>query len=385
MRVGVGLSIASGTLAAIREALGDARRVGGGTLPDATLLWLTYHHAPALPRVLEALRGARGLRALAGCVAPGVIVGDRELFDAPGVAAMTFHGLDPERVATLLVRDLSERNARAAKALFAALQPGDLGVAMLSTAAVSADRFLEGVPEGRREVAVVGGGAVNPAGPDWVFTERGPHDDALAVLVLRGCRPRVGLSQSCRPVFKPQRITAAQGRLVLALDDQPVTRALKAVIREFDIEERDLGRRLMVGLVPAPTWEGLARGHFVARPILGLEPRLGALYLGGEVEVGGWLTFLLRDPDWARQDLNGMALELARGAGARPSPAFALVIECSGRGPAFQGMPEHDAPILAAQLGAPPMAGFFSGFELAPVPVAPASLHLFSTVAALGW
>jgi small ligand-binding sensory domain FIST len=385
VRVGTGLSEASGTLEAVGRALRDACRAAGGTKPDALLLWLTPHHAESLEAVLEHLRLEGGPRHIAGCVAPGVICGARERYDAHGVALMSFHDVEPWRISTLIVRGLSERNEQAAQALVAALQPSDLGVVMLSTSGFSPEAFERGLRTHRTGLAAVGGGAVNPAGPDWVFTGWGPHEDAMAVFIVRTCRPACGVSQSCRVVSRPFRVGGARGRVVAALDGRPAARALVRVAKHLRLPREEVGRRLMVGLSAGPDVASVVRGDTCARPVLGVEERLGALYLGAEVEEGAWLTFLLRDAEHARVDLNAMALELSCEIKRRGAPEFALLVDCSGRGPAFQGLPEYDATITSAHLGGLPQAGFYSGFELAPRPRAPASIHLFTAVAAVGW
>ncbi|MFH1468621.1 MAG: FIST N-terminal domain-containing protein [Pseudomonadota bacterium] len=385
MRVGTGLSEAHETLVAVEEALAAARLAAGGTAPEGVLLWLTPHHAEALPAVLERLKAEGGPRHLAGCLAPGVICGDRELFDTPGVAVMSFHEAEPWRLSTMIVRGLSERNEQAAQALVAALQPGDLGLVMLSTSGFSPESFERGLRTPRTGLAVLGGGAVNLGGPDWVFTGWGPHDDAMAVFIVRACRPACAVSQSCRAVSRPYRVGGARGRVVAALGGKPAARALMRVVKQIGIAEAEIGRHLMVGLTQASDLAAIARGDTCVRPVLGVEDRIGALYLGAEVREGDWLTFLLRDQDHARMDLNAAALELAGQIAHRGAPEYSLLVDCSGRGPAFQGIPEHDAAILAAHLGSVPLAGFFSGFELAPRPTSPASVHLFAAVAAVGW
>lgn len=385
MRVGTGFSEAKRISEAVGTALAQAREDAGSTVPDGVLLWLTPHHAKALPEVLDSLRAEGGPKHVAGCVAPGVICGARELFDTPGVAIMSFHEVEPWRISTLLVRDLSEHNEQAAQAVVAALQPGDLALVMLSTSGFSPEAFERGLRTPRAGLALVGGGAVNPAGPDWVFTGWGPHEDAMAVFIVRACRPACGLSQSCRAVSQPYRVGGARGRVVAALDGKPAARSLMGVVKRLGLPQDEIGRRLLVGISATSDLAAVARGDTCARPVLGVEDRLGALYLGAEVEDGAWLTFLLREPEYARLDLNAMAIELACQIRRRGAPEFSLLVDCSGRGPAFQGLPEHDATIVSAHLGGIPQAGFFSGFELAPRPRAPASVHLFTTVAAVGW
>ena len=48
-------------------------------------------------------------------------------------------------------------------------------------------------------------------------------------------------------------------------------------------------------------------------------------------------------------------------------PAGALVFSCNGRGSAMFGLPDHDATVVAEELGGAPAAGFFAAGEIGPV------------------
>ena len=170
-----------------------------------------------------------------------------------------------------------------------------------------------------------------------------------------------------------------------SLDGRPAAAVLRRLVRRTRMSEEDLGRRVLVGIAQRPSRRDLARGAYTVRPLLGLERELGALYLGGEVQAGQQLVFVMRDLRFARADLNAMALELATRRQAPGPPAFTLVVNCSGRGPSFHGIPEHDACVMGASLPPSPRAGFFSSFELVPEPEPPASIHLFSCGVVMGW
>ncbi len=385
MRVGVGLSTRPRSVAAISEAVGRATVAAGAGRADAALVWITHHHADALDAMLSQLKLNLGVPRIVGGVVPGVIVGDREVFDAPGVAAMAFHDEAPWRFTSMLIRDVSERNRDAAQALTTVARPGDLAVAMFSTSGFQATAFEGVMARSPGAGAIFGGGAVNLQGPDWVFTEWGSHGDAMVALVIRSCEPTVGLAHSCRPISPVGRVTGAKGRLLGSISGHPAAKVLHRIVKRAALTDEDLGRRILVARVLARGPLATARGEFVVRPLLGIEERMGALYLGGEIEEGERICFVLRDLEHARLDLNAMALELETRSRAPGQPSFELVVNCSGRGPAFQGIPEHDAPVLKALLPPAPMAGFYSGFELAPEPRMPSCVHLFSCVTALGW
>ncbi len=372
-------------MAAVSEAVGRATVAAGAGKADAALVWITHQHAESLDAMLSQVKDHLGVPRIVGGVVPGVIVEDREIFDAPGVAAMVFADPAPWRFSSLLVQDLGERNQAAAQALATVARASDLVVAMFSTSGFQPRAFEQVMTRGASGGAITGGGAVNVDGPDWVFSEWGTHGDAMAALIIRDCDPTARIAHSCRPISPVGRVTAAQGRLLGGIAGHPAAKVLHRIVRRAKLDDQELGRKILVARVLGKGTAALARGEFVVRPLLGIEERAGALYLGGEIEEGDRVCFVMRDLDFARSELNAMALELETLSRAPGPPRFELVVNCSGRGPGFQGIPEHDAPILRALLPPAPMAGFYSGFELSPEPAGPACVHLFSCATTLGW
>jgi small ligand-binding sensory domain FIST len=97
---------------------------------------------------------------------------------------------------------------------------------------------------------------------------------------------------------------------------------------------------------------------------------------------GAGLAFLSREAVGAR-DAMREALSRARASGAldRP-PAFGVYFDCASRGSALYGAEGLDATLIRRELGAFPLAGFFTSFEIGPVGGAP-GVHLFTGVLAL--
>ena len=74
----------------------------------------------------------------------------------------------------------------------------------------------------------------------------------------------------------------------------------------------------------------------------------------------------MRDEASADEDLR-TTLKVARDRAGDRGIAGGLLFTCNGRGSRMFSTPDHDAALLASELGDPPIAGFFCAGELGPV------------------
>jgi small ligand-binding sensory domain FIST len=180
-------------------------------------------------------------------------------------------------------------------------------------------------------------------------------------------RSTVGVTQGCRPLGPPCRVTSCSENTVLGLDGHPALQRLRALLPGGLGESIErLGGHLFVGLPPDPAQDRIEPGEYLVRPIVAVDPARQALLLGKEVREGEPLLFVLRDPQSAREDLKGM---LGRIAGAAPGSAwsFGLYFNCAGRGASLYGLPGIDSAYLSRQFGSLPIVGFFGNAEIAPL------------------
>jgi small ligand-binding sensory domain FIST len=384
VKVGTALSTEPVTARAVQEAAQAALAATGAERADAALCWLTSHHAPWVEDICDLLGEVLDMPCLAGCIASGVVVGDHQVSDGPGAGVMVLVDPDPDRFRTVLARNLEQRPEDVAVRLVERTGRDDMLYAMLSTSSFQPRPFLQALEGVGPRATVTGGGAVNLQGSDFVFTEAGVEADGAAGLVIRTCGPLVAVAQSCRAITAPFVVTACHGRILAELDNRPAEEVLIEAMRGRGLQDSDLGRRILLGLGRRASRMGFARGEFVVRPLLGVESRLHALFVGDELEEGESLVFVLRDRDAARVELNACMLEMRDAIVGRPRPSFGLVADCGGRNTEFHGLPDFDAVITAAYLDGVPLGGFASGFEIAPA--GPTSqVHLFSQVVGVGW
>jgi small ligand-binding sensory domain FIST len=195
------------------------------------------------------------------------------------------------------------------------------------------------------------------------------------------------VTQGCQPVGPARRITAAEGNVVLALDEAP---ALDVLVADTGVNlarpQQTLSRlrETLVGLNEGDEDTMARAGAFGidtrVRHLVGLDPGRHAIAIGENVRAGMQLAFCTRNPEAARRDLVRICSEireelepetepLAAGLGAMESGAQriagAVYVSCAGRGGPHFGAPSAELQIVRRALGDVPLVGFFAGGEIA--------------------
>ena len=96
MRCGVGLSTAPGAGEAAERAAATASDGLGGETPALAVVLASREHADAASAVLDGVHRTVRAPALVGCVAQGIVAGNREIEDGPAVAVWLASGLVAE-------------------------------------------------------------------------------------------------------------------------------------------------------------------------------------------------------------------------------------------------------------------------------------------------
>ena len=196
-------------------------------------------------------------------------------------------------------------------------------------------------------------------------------------LVTRGLAPaHVRSSPACRLLMPPATVTESRGPLVLRLAGEPALQVLRTVAA--NLEGQPL---ILTALAPPEGADEAAGSPILVRGIQGVDPSREGVMLSEEVEPGQRLAFAVRDPEWARKDLEGTVRELSRElAGA--APVAGVYFDCAGRGTQLYGASGVDLRLLRARFPELPLIGMRSAFELAPHRGRPA-LHSFTGVLGL--
>ncbi len=379
-RIGAGLSTSESARDAAREA---AREAGGGGLAraeiDLAFVFLSPVHLLEAEAVAEVVREELAPRHLLGCVAEGVVAGDRELEEGPAVAVWAgalpgadiecFHAAALQTDGGIAIAGFPERD-----------DPGIIAL-LVDPFTFPAGPFLTRLNEAREEIPLVGGIAAGGGRPGTqaLILDDDVHAEGAVGAVVSGLPILAVVSQGCRPIGREAVITRCEGNLVYELAGRPALERLREEIAALSFEERSLAAGgLLAGLVIDENRPQYDTGDFLMRGLLGVDEATGALALGETVRVGQTLRFFVRDAASADADLRrALADVLGRGRSAG-----ALLFTCNGRGTNMFPEPDHDACAVTGALGTQAVAGFFCGGEIGPVG-GKAFLHGFTATLAV--
>ena len=232
-----------------------------------------------------------------------------------------------------------------------------------------ADAMLEQLNRDQPGVGVVGGMASagqEPGSNRLILGRRVETEGAVAVVLSGGVRLRTVVSQGCRPIGTPLVITKAERNVIQELGGRAAMLQLKEIFDALPNYEKEIVQRgLHVGRVISEYQERREQGDFLIRNVMGIDPDNGSIVIGDFIRPGQTVQFHIRDDKTADNDLGQLLLE-SRKRSELP-PRGALLFTCNGRGTRLFGDPHHDAALIAAHLGAIPLAGFFAAGELGPV------------------
>lgn len=370
MRFAAALSTLSASDQAVDEVCAATLAELGAT-PDLAVLFVSREHLPHCAAIVATVQRRTGARALIGCSGESIVGTAREIEDAPAIS-LWLASLPGARVEPLRLG--FERTAEGGAFVG---WPEDLPARLPESSALlllgepfsfPADVFLERFNEEQPRVAVLGGmasGSHSP-GENCVFLGDQVFDEGAVGVWLDGpLRVRSVVSQGCRPVGRHFVVTQSERNILYQLSGRPALERLSEVFGELSEHEQALVRQgVHVGRVINEYQDAFRRGDFLVRNVIGADPQIGAIALGDYVRTGQTVQFHIRDAQTADEDLRELLAGLERQpAGSRG----ALLFTCNGRGTRLFDEPNHDAGVLAEQLGSLPVAGFFAQGEIGPI------------------
>lgn len=319
--------------------------------PEANLgfVYFSEHFTPAAPAILDALRSRTGIADWSGCVGVGLCgTGDARM-DEPGLSLLcgafprdsfrVFSGRAPLRA----LPDGSEP--------YFAVVHGDPRTPDMSelvadmAAKVSSGFITGGMASARGETVQIANDVLSGGLSGVAFSE------AVSIATR--------LSQGCTPLTGRMQITEAEENIVARLDGRPALDVYREQCQAAGLP--DLRRAVNTLLVGLPS-RGRDDGDYIARSVVGIDPRNGLLAINEPVEAGQDLLFLRRDGEAAAADLERMLEELSLDL-PRP-PQGGLYFTCAGRGGAMFDRDATELLRIRDVLGDIPLAGFFCAGEV---------------------
>ena len=386
IRAGVGFSSATNPRTAASEATGAALAMAGLSTATGALCFATPAYGAAYPMILRAVATEARTREVVGCSGAGVISGEHEVESGHGLAVLAFGG-EEIHATRFFVPTLRGRAAGVASDIATAVRPSlgksNLLILLADSYNFEAEATLEALGMELPNVAVTGGGASEDGsiGETFVFCGDTVSSNAVSGMLLAGDFDlTLSSTIACALIPPAHRVTAARDNIVLELDGRP---AYEVFAEAAGPLAADLRRALTYVFVAIPVYEGvdtIERGQFIVRNIVGASEEHGVIAVAFQPKVGDTIGFVLRDAERSRQDLKATLEDLS--AKLESPPAFGLYFDCVSRGAGLYNIPGHDSAYIRRYLGAVPIAGFFTGFEIGAI-AEQTSLLQYSGVLAL--
>lgn len=366
------LSTAADTARALAEVC-DAAAGQLARRPDLACAFFSPHHAGDGELIASTLTERLGTTNVIGCLGESVVGTAREVEQGPAVSLWLAEFGGAVGVETF---HLNPDQGREGPTLFGwpdGLIDCDPAKATLLTLADPhtfpvTELFFPRIHEDYRGMPVVGGMSSGAMAPGQTVLLRGGeavYGGAVGALLRGERRCRAVVSQGCRPIGRTLVVTKGRDNVIEEVGGRPPLEYLKGLYDELPSADQQLFQKgLHIGLAMSELKDGFGRGDFLIRNLYGIDRESGALVVTDRVRVGQTVQFQLRDADTADDDLRA----LLRADRAANGPAGgALLFTCNGRGSRMFQMPDHDAGVIADELGPVPTAGFFAAGELGPV------------------
>jgi small ligand-binding sensory domain FIST len=207
-------------------------------------------------------------------------------------------------------------------------------------------------------------------------------EDGLCEMCFAKADVAVGVSRGLRALTGSMTVTETDGLEIFGLDGEPALAVLLQHLPSGRRHAEDLPLSHLFAAVTARSVaadEAMAQGNYHLLPILAASHEEQSLTLALPLMAGDCLFWVLRQPAAAEQDSRQTVAELAT---TMPTPDFALMLACIGRGPYYFGGEDRDLAVMRERFPGLPIIGAYGSGEIAPLPAGNALIS-YSAVMAL--
>ncbi len=356
------------------QALEQALEQIEGIPADVVFVFASGEYRGHFEEIVRRVRQEAGAPLVIGCSGQGIVGTDQELEDLPSLS--------------LLALSLPETTLKPVHLTQAMLEScthpqdwyNELGIDQEGVNAwlVFADPFrmdcealVESFSHAYPGVPMIGGLA-SSSGEDrftHIFLNDEVFADGAVALAISGEYTLLPLvSQGCEPIGEAWTITKVRGDgLIEGISNRSAYQVLIDTFQTLSPElQRRAQRNLLVGLAANEYQDSFERGSFLIRELRGVDRRLGVLSVSASPRVGQTIQFQMRDAAGADLDLRSL-LSQTKARLQQNQPVAALLCTYAGRGIGMFAIPDHDAGVIARELGPIPVAGLFCNGEIGPM------------------
>jgi small ligand-binding sensory domain FIST len=340
---------------------------------DLGLVFMSPKFFPHAKQVLEIFRVHAQIPLLAGCSSQGLIAGDEELEENPGLALGLYALRGAELKAFHFTQEqVEEANGPGYWRLEAGVEPEQTNgwLVFIDPFNLDSEAWLQAWSEAYAPLPVMGGLASGD------FSERrtqvylnGDVFEEGGVAISAGGDVKLAslISQGCTPIGETWTLTKVEQNIIHEIGNRPAYEVLAETFNKLSPEEQKTARgNLFIGLVVNEYLDEYHRGDFLIRNLVSADPRSGSIAVGAMPRLGQTMQFQRRSGAAAMEDMSEL---LARtGERLRGSTIYGgCLCSCNGRGKNLFGQPHHDAKSVQHQFGPMGLAGFFCNGEIGPV------------------
>ena len=176
----------------------------------------------------------------------------------------------------------------------------------------------------------------------------------------------IGITQGCQPVGDPLVITKSENNIIIELDNKPAYEVLKGHVPQTILENpNDLIHTLFIGFSPDPERREITGRDYLIRNLIGLNPHRGIIGVAENVRDGQSITFAIRNPEMAREDLKQMLERIKSSTDPEKPFKLGLYFNCCARGSSLYAQKGIDTAYISHYLEDVPIIGFFGNSEFA--------------------
>jgi hypothetical protein len=387
LHIGVGSSENTDSRQAGREAAQSALQHGNLSSCDLLLLFSTSKHDPhALHAGVREVIGSTAR--IVGGYSVGIITNDALGYDGYQVGAAAIQNAGSIR--TFFTPDVTQGEAAAGRALAEQIaaqclpQSGNAEEAGAASLLLFYDwvnrtqgrlklNMATPLLEGMREhlpssMHLAGAGLVGDmqCRETWQwFDDQVTQHAAMALSVGGELRIDSVVMHGCRPDGGYHTVTAADGAVILEIDNRPAVDVMAEMLGLESIEQWDDYRfYVTLGINKGDPWGDFCADDYANRLCLGVDKKRGGLIMFETGVTAGMDVQMMRrsvDYDYISERTSSLLAQL-ESEGRRPAMAF--YIDCAGRAAAYCGSDTEDAAEVQAALGKIPLLGIYSGIEV---------------------
>ncbi|MDN3204105.1 FIST signal transduction protein [Algoriphagus sediminis] len=188
----------------------------------------------------------------------------------------------------------------------------------------------------------------------------------VAIVISGDCEFETTILHGCHPCSDYLTVTKAEGPVVFEIDGVPAVDKIHELLGGKDVVDvKDFAMNVTLGINRGDKFGEFQEKNFANRLTLAVDEENKALVMFEPDLTPGSEVQLMRrnlEPDYLESVISEVKDQISN-----LNPVFAFYINCGGRARPFSGVGFEDAEEVQKAVGDIPLAGFYSGVEVARV------------------